>query len=109
MAKATIHAGACGFNTTVRATANDDDPRRVDLAIESECPAIRKLADALPHVDPFQEIAFRRGMPATHEAAHQYCTHAACPVPSGIVKAIEVAAGLALPVDVSMRITRDED
>ena len=109
MAKATIQAGACGFNTTVRATANEDDARRVDLAIESECAAIRKLAEALPHVDPFQEIAFRRGMPETYESAHQYCTHAACPVPSGIIKAVEVAAGLALPADVTIRITRDED
>lgn len=109
MAKAEIHAGACGFNTTVRATSNDDDPRRVDLAIESECPAIRKLADALPHVDPFHEIAFRRGMPLTYEVAHAHCSHAACPVPSGIIKAVEVAAGLALPVDVTMHISRDED
>jgi hypothetical protein len=109
MAKATIHAGVCGFTTTVRTTAYDDDPRRVDLAIESECAAVRKLAEALPHVDPFQEIAFRRGMPQTHAAAHEYCTHAACPVPSGIIKAVEVAAGLALPADVTMRITHDED
>lgn len=108
MAKANIHAGVCGFTTTVHATATDD-PRRVDLTIESECPAIRKLGAALPHVDPFQEISFRRGMPKTHEAAVEHCSHAACPVPSGIVKAIEVAAGLALPVDVSMHITKDED
>jgi hypothetical protein len=108
MAKADIHAGVCRFHSIVIASATDD-LRRVDLAIESECDAIRKLAEALPHVDPFQEIAFRRGMPQTHAAAAEYCTHAACPVPSGIIKAIEVAAGLALPADVSMRITNDED
>jgi hypothetical protein len=34
-------------------------------------------------------------------------THAAWPVPSGIVKAVEVAAGLALPADASIKITRE--
>jgi hypothetical protein len=31
--------------------------------------------------------------------AAKHCQHASCPVPSGIIKAIEVASGLALPKD----------
>jgi hypothetical protein len=33
--------------------------------------------------------------------------HPACPVPSGILKAIEVAAGLALPKDASIKPSKD--
>jgi hypothetical protein len=33
------------------------------------------------------------------------CAHAACPVPSGLLKAIEVAAGLALAKDVTMQVS----
>ena len=105
MAKAEIFAGICGFNTTVRTHMNG---RNCQLEIKSECTAIQHLAENLTEVDPFKEISFRRQLPQTYEAAHQYCTHAACPVPSGIIKAIEVEAGLALPKDVSIRITKGE-
>ena len=105
MAKAEIFAGICGFNTTVQTTMND---RTCHLNIQSECKAIQRLAENLTEVDPFKEISFRRQIPQTYEAAHQYCSHAACPVPSGIIKAIEVEAGLALPKDVSIRITKDK-
>ena len=35
--------------------------------------------------------------------------HFACPVPAGVFKAIEVAAGLALPRDATIRVSRDEE
>jgi len=105
MAKADIFAGICGFNTTVQTTMNG---RTCHLDIQSECNAIQRLAENLLEVDPFKEISFRRQLPQTYEAAHQYCSHAACPVPSGIIKAIEVEAGLALPKDVSIHITKGE-
>jgi len=105
MSKAVIFSGICGFSTTVVAKMEDDT---VTLSIESECPAINKLGANLPQVDPFREISFRRNMPETLEAGAKYCTHAACPVPVGIIKAVEVEAGLALPKDVSIQITKEE-
>ncbi|MHB1443957.1 MAG: DUF6951 family protein [Candidatus Humimicrobiaceae bacterium] len=39
-----------------------------------------------------------------YETCRKYCKHAACPVPSGIIKAIEVACRLALPKDVCFEI-----
>jgi hypothetical protein len=104
MAKAEIFAGICGFNTLVKATKNGEI---ITLDIQSECQAIQKLSANLKEVDPYDEMSFRRSMPATHQAAHQYCTHAACPVPAGILKAVEVEAGLALPKDVTIKVSRD--
>lgn len=103
MAKAEIFAGGCGFNTTVEAQQNDTG---VHLQIVSECKAIQKLAAELTEVEPFQEISARRGMPKSLEMGHKYCTHAACPVPVGIIKAVEIAAGLALPKDVEIKLTK---
>jgi hypothetical protein len=37
----------------------------------------------------------------------KHCFHAACPVPVGIIKAIEVEAKLALPKDVLMKIAKE--
>ena len=77
-----------------------------DLKITSDCAAIRRMAEELNQVNPYQEISFKRNMPLTHEMGVKYCTHAACPVPSGIIKAIEVEAGLALPTDVSIKLSK---
>jgi hypothetical protein len=107
MARAEIEAGICGYTTVVEARATDD-PRRVVLDIQSSCAAIQKLAAALTEADPFREFSFRRQGPLTLELAAQHCDHAACPVPSGIIKAIEVAAGLALPADVSITVSKTD-
>jgi hypothetical protein len=103
MATATIHAGICGFTTTVIAQTDDD---AVKLTITSECDAIRKLGEHLSKLNPYHEISFRRAIPQTYQEAMQYCTHAACAVPAGIIKAIEVESGLALPADVSIKLCK---
>jgi hypothetical protein len=104
MATAHVDAGICGFSTTVR-TAGEG--RAMKVTIESDCEDIRKLAAALTEVDPFREISFRGDGPLTLELARIHCAHAACPVPTGILKAIEVEAGLALPRDVTITVTKE--
>jgi hypothetical protein len=106
MAKAEIHSGVCGFNTTVRTTM---DGKVCKVSIESDCKAIQKLAEHLTQVEPFREISFRRNTPQTLELGAQYCNHAACPVPVGIIKAIEVEAHLALPADVTIKLYKENE
>ncbi len=103
MAKAEIFAGNCGFNTEVEASM---DGKVCKLSITSECAAIRKMAAELTEVDPYQEISFRRAMPRIHTAGHKYCLHTACPVPVGIIKAVEIEAKLALPTDVTIKLSK---
>jgi hypothetical protein len=103
MAKAEIFAGNCGFNTQVETTM---DGKVCKIQITSECAAIRRMAEELTEVEPFKEISFKRAMPKIHEMGHKYCTHAACPVPVGIVKAVEIEARLALPTDVSIKLSK---
>ena len=104
MATSEIDSGICGLSTTVRTKA-DGAVVRVD--IESDCEHIANLAAALTEVEPFREISFRGEEPLTLEKAREHCAHAACPVPTGILKAIEVEAGLALPKDVTIRVSRE--
>ena len=103
MAKAEIFAGNCGYNTEVEATM---DGKLVKLHITSECPAMQKMAEELKEVNPYEEVSFRRAMPKIHEAGHKHCTHAACPVPVGIIKAVEIEAKLALPTDVTIKLSK---
>jgi hypothetical protein len=104
MAKSEIHSGICGFTTTVTATR---DGKSCRLAISSDCKAVQQLAQELTEVDPLQEISSRRAVPQTLQMGLKHCIHAACPVPVGIIKAVEVEAGLALPKDVVIEVSRD--
>jgi hypothetical protein len=105
MSHVEVKAGICGFVTQIEASA-EDDGQMVRLRIDSTCEYVRNLAEQLTEVDAFQEISFRRAGPRTLQLAPQYLKHPACPVPAGIIKAIEVAAGLALPKDAVITVTK---
>lgn len=104
MAKAMVNAGICGFKTEIATIMVDD---LCQITIQSECPAIQRMGEELPQVEPFGEISFRRKMPVILQAGAKFCTHAACPVPVGVIKAVEVAAGLALPADVQITLFKE--
>ena len=104
MAQATIQP-TCGLITTVEAALTDD--RRVTIRIESACKAIRRIAEELTEVDPYQEIGGRGAESRVLALGRAHCSHASCPVPVAILKAVEVAAGLDLPKPIIIAITAD--
>jgi hypothetical protein len=104
LAKAEISSGICGFTTTVEARMEGNTCK---LHIESDCDAIQRLGEELAEVEPFQEISFRGKGPRTLEAGARHCYHPACSVPVGIIKAVEVEAGLALPADATIKISKE--
>jgi hypothetical protein len=104
MAKAEINAGICGHVTTVETTM---DGKMCKVNITSPCKAIQKIAEELPEVNPMQEISSKRATPQTLQMGLKHCFHAACPVPSGIIKAVEVASRLALPKDATIKVSKE--
>jgi len=104
-ASVTVHAGVCGYTSVLRARKTQD--YNVTLDIESECPHVRGISPEVGEVDALRQIGLRGGLPPLLQTAYAHCIHAACPVPSALIKAVEVAAGLALPHDVSMRISNE--
>lgn len=103
-----VVSGICGMITEIRATS-EDQSGMVNLEINTRCEGIQKLADELKVVNPMEEISFGGEGPKTLRMAAKHCKHAACPVPSGIIKAIEVASGLALPKDASIKVRQEKD
>jgi len=104
--KASIEAGVCGFKTTVIAAS--DDMQNVTFAIESDCENIKRLASDFPVVDGYSEIgAGFDGVihQSVRETLKGCCS--GCVVPCGIFKAMQVAAGLALPAPVSIDIVKE--
>jgi len=103
MAKVLVEAGICGHKTTIE--GNSSDMMNIKLEITSTCSYIQKLAEELRRVEAIQEIGSLLGT-QTYQKAAECIPHAACPVPSAIIKAIEVTAGLALPKDVIIKIEK---
>ncbi len=105
MSKAEIFSGICGFTTVVEATM---EGKMCKLTIMSDCASIQRLAEELTQVQPLLEISARRTMPQTLQMGAKHCAHAACPVPVGIIKAVEIEAKLALPTDVVIKLSKSE-
>jgi len=108
-AKVDIEAGICGLRTTARASSEDD--QNVTFAITSDCAKIRILAERLQAVGPldaYQEIspAAESVLLATVRDTLKGCC-AGCAVPCGLFKAMQVAAGLALPKDITIQLTAE--
>jgi hypothetical protein len=104
MARSTIDSGVCGMQTTVIATAEGYSVR---LEFESDCEYVQALAEELTEVQAFTEISYRGEGPLTLRLAPKHLVHPACPVPSGIIKAIEVATELAAPKDAHISPVND--
>jgi len=105
MAHAEIMPGVCGLSTTVETAM--DDQFSVEVRIESQCKHIQALADRLESIDVLSELRLSIDETAVYRLAGECGLHAACPVPSGLLKAVEVAAGMALPKDVHIKVTND--
>ena len=109
--KVSVNAGVCGFIT--KAETKCEDGQFVDLAIESPCEKIQSLAKSLKDagpIDAFQEISPSGEsviLSTTHATLKGCC--AGCVVPIAIFKSMQVAAGLALPSDISISMTDSEE
>ena len=104
-ANVTIHAGVCGFVT--EATANSPDQQHVEFTVTSPCEKIQGLAASLPTVDAYAEVGagFEGEMHRAVRAGLGGCC-SGCAVPIGLFKAMQIAAGLALPAPVTMEFER---
>lgn len=105
MATGVIKAGACGFTINVKALSGEK--HIVKLEITSDCPNYQKIAAELDEVDAFQEIFQKLHTGKVYEVFAKYSPHPSCPGVSGIMKTIEVAAGLALPQNPSINVSKE--
>jgi hypothetical protein len=108
IATAEIEAGICVFRTTVRVRSEDAQHVLFDVTTDCEKFADWARLQALGPADAFQEINPTRGshMLETARASLSGCC-AGCAMPVGLFKTTQVAAGLALPKDVHIAMTRE--
>jgi len=104
MPELTVHSGICGFSTVIRTSS--EDSQTVSIEYETTCPHAAKAHNELKSVDAYVEIFHKPHETAVYAALSKHLPHVACPLYSGFYKAIEAAAGLALPKDVTMTFTK---
>ena len=106
--QAEIQAGVCGFRTVVY--ADSADGMTVQLRIESDCPKVMAMASKLTEMNAIDEVLTRPLVETTPVLlAAQHRLHTSCPVSIGILKAVESAAGLALPAMCTVALTRMDE
>ena len=105
MARGKINGGVCGFVTFVQADAVGNG--KIALRITTDCPNIQKIAEELVQIDSYDAV-FGKELSSNkvYQLMSKHCPHPSCIVGAGILKAIEVAAGLALPQEASIKVER---
>ncbi len=96
MTKVRVNSGICGFTATV--TAEKESKRKVRIKIESDCEMVQKLAGEMLVLDMMSAFTPHLNNPV-YRAASKHIRHLACPVPAGIIKALEAELGLCIPKD----------
>lgn len=100
MTRVVVDAGICGLSTTVEATRIGR--RRVSVLLRSDCEALASMNGEFDDLG-WMEALRPPGESTVWECACAHLKHPCCPVPIGILKAIEVELELALPKDVAIR------
>lgn len=83
------------------------DKKTFTVSVTSACKMVEKLGQELNELAMMDAFTRLLGNPVYVKGA-ACLKHAACPVPSGILKALEVAAGLNVPRDVTMTFIEEK-
>lgn len=105
MTRIRINPGACGMNVIVDVMPKDN--KTFTVSIVSDCKMVEKLGHELNELTMMDAFRHLQVNPVYVKGA-ACLKHAACPVPSGILKALEVAAGLNVPRDVTMTFIKED-
>lgn len=105
MTKVLIQPGACGMPVTVE--VEKKDKKTFSVTITSDCEMVQKLGKEVPELTMMD--AFKRLLDNPVYTKGAGCLkHVSCPVPCGILKALEVEAGLNVPKDSVIHFEKTE-
>ena len=108
-AKVVAEAGICGFQTRIH--AESEDSQSVTFKIVSGCEKARAFGEDLLGqglIDAYAELsAGSDGVVLGTARKHLQGCCAACIVAHGVFKAMQVAAGVALPKDATLSISAE--
>ncbi len=99
--RVTVDSGICGFHCLIEAW--EKEKRKVLIRISgSECEQIQSLSEKVTEMN-LRDLFAPIGKSPVFSTAQSFGCHPSCPVPIAILKAVEVAMGMALPRDAVIR------
>jgi len=90
-----VKSGICGTETTIEITKTSQTKVRVSFA--TTCEHVQALAQELIELDIGSEMTKPMNETLTYTLATKHLCRTSCVVPSAILKAMEVTAGVFLP------------
>ena len=105
MTKIAVDPGICGLSVIVSVEKGKD--KKVTVSLETECQMVNKMLEDISTLDIMAAFTGYLNNPVYRSAA-KHLRHVACPVPSAVLKALEVEAGFCLPKNVSMVFLKDK-
>lgn len=99
--RVTVDSGICGFQCLIEAW--EEEKRQIRITISgSECKQIQRLSEKVKEMN-LRDLFAPIGKNLVFSSAQSVGCHPSCPVPVAILKAVEVAMGMALPKDAVIR------
>lgn len=102
-----VDAGVCKMKTLI--VAEENDMGLIELKIKSDCPNVLRMSWGLQPLSPYGEVEAEFHKSEIYRLANDSIPHTACPVPAGMVKALEVAGDLGLKRECSIRFLDDDE
>ena len=96
-----VDPGICGLTCVIKASKLDAKGVSLNIS-DTDCEQIKRLSEQLTQV-LMKELFIPISRNPVFSLAEKAGCHPSCPVPAAVLKAAEVACGLALPRDVQIR------
>lgn len=104
MTRTIVNPGVCGLLTEI--AVEKKSGKTYFLTVRSDCEMVRKLGEQMPELGMMD--VFKKLLDTPVYKLGSVCLkHVSCAVPCGILKTLEVEAGLAVARDVSISFKKD--
>ncbi|MGW8187991.1 MAG: DUF6951 family protein [Desulfobacterales bacterium] len=101
----TAEPGICGFPCTIKAQKLGNQTVTVEIN-GSGCKQIQRLSTCLTEMS-LKELFMPLTRNPVYMAAEKSGCHPSCSIPAAVLKAVEVALGMALPKEVRIQFNRE--
>ena len=105
MTNVSVNSGICGYSVLITALRGKD--KKISISLETECEMVKKMLEDISTLDIMAAFTGYLNNPVYRSAAGRL-KHVACPVPSAILKAVEVEISACLPKNVSITFLKQQ-
>jgi len=103
-AKGIVEPGACGLKVVIEAEL--DDQKRLNLNFHSACELVTGMKDEFRNINWKKGVFSKMLDSYIYKVCSEHLTHPDCPVPSAILKTVQVLVGAAVEQEVTMKIVK---